>query len=217
MLGNIANPATGKPVQMGAFRKRIIDETFLGALPANLTTTGTVTHSGMPSSVGFMEVATDATSGSVASLSTTFLIPMGQLEAIELTIEGFRLTRNQPNAQVQFALRAAGDHGANLVQDKTTPTAFIQHKGTANTPSKVTIPYDILSGNAQSQKRRSLTWRVLPQLKEAHLYEFNTLIASVPLDPSNGSNITATVSVKTNEAVSHSFQIETLKLYTEHN
>lgn len=217
MLGNITNPATGKPVQMGAFRKRIIDETFLGALPANLATAGAVTHSGMPSSVGFMEVATDATVGSVASLSTTFTIPMGQLEAIELTIEGFRLTKNQPNAIVQFALRAAGDHGVNLVQDKTTATAFVQHRNPVANPSKVSIPYDMLSANVQSQKRRSLTWRLLPQLKEAHLYEFDTLIASIPLDASNGTNVTATVSVKTNEAVSHAFQIETFKLYTEHN
>lgn len=217
MIGTLTNPLTGKPVQLGAFRKRIIDETFLGSLPPLLTTTGIVTHSMMPSSVGFMEVATEATAGSLASVATTFTLPMGQLEVIEFTVEGLRLTKNQPNATVQFTLRATGDHGVNLLQDKASERAYVNHRNPASNPAKVTIPYDILYSPAQAQKRRSLTWRLLPQLKEAHLYEFDSLIASIPLDPSNGSNITASVSVRTNEAVSHSFQIETLKLYTEHN
>lgn len=217
MLGNITDPKTGKPVQLGAFRKRVVDETFLGSVPPLLVTAGTVTHSTMPSSVGYIEVATSDVVGNAASINTSFMLPMGQLEAIEFTIEGFRLTKSQPNALVQFSLRATGDHGVNLIQNKAATTAYIQHRNPAANPAKDSIAYDIISAPAQAQKRRSLTWRLLPQLKEAHLYEFDTLIASIQLDSTNATNVTASISVTTNEAVSHAFQLETFKIYTEHN
>lgn len=217
MIGNITDPRTGRPVQLGAFRKRVIDETFFGSVPASLNASGTVTHSVMPSSVGYIEAATAATAGSSASITTAFAIPMGQLEVIEFTVEGLRLTKNQPNASLTFQLRTTGDYGAQLVQSKALSTAQVWHRHPTANPTKTPISYDMLAGANQSMKRRSLTWRILPQLKEAHLYEFDTLISSIQLDPSNSNNVTAGVSLTTSEAVSHAFQIETFKVYVEHN
>ena len=109
MLGNLTNPGNGKPIQLGAFRKRIIDETFMGSIPSTLTTAGTITHSVMPSSVGYVEAATTAAAGSSASIATAFALPMSQLEAIEFTVEGLRMTKDAPNATLGISLRAVGD------------------------------------------------------------------------------------------------------------
>jgi hypothetical protein len=89
-VGSIIDPSTGRPIAAGAIRKRLVDATFLGAVPAPLLATGTVTHSIPPASVGFLQVATGAAVGDGASLATSYAVPMHQYDAIKFTVQGPR-------------------------------------------------------------------------------------------------------------------------------